>query len=196
MKLHCQEFRCPGEQEFRKTTVCSSGTLPPDIPQIWNGRFCTLIQWLFLLLEHAFSFGLLINLLNLFEFTDSDFCLSTETEVRHTENINLYSLHQFPSGAANSFWSEHTVHLLHTCMSACKSKCSKWWEQQIHYSANGLSGSNALQGGPLISQKTRNMSRKTGWMKHAPTQDGWTISPKSALPLIMRFILSGVWWWG
>ena len=43
MKLHCQEFRCPGEQEFRKTTVCPSGTLPPDIPQIWNGRFCTLI---------------------------------------------------------------------------------------------------------------------------------------------------------
>jgi len=34
MKLHCQEFRCPGEQEFRKTTVCPSGTLPPDIPQI------------------------------------------------------------------------------------------------------------------------------------------------------------------
>ena len=43
MKLHCQEFRCPGEQEFRKTMVCPSGTLPLDIPQIWNGRFCTLI---------------------------------------------------------------------------------------------------------------------------------------------------------
>jgi len=43
MKLHCLEFRCPGEQDLRKTMVCSSGTLPPDIPQIWNGRFCTLI---------------------------------------------------------------------------------------------------------------------------------------------------------
>ena len=44
MKLHCQEFRCPGEQEFRKAMVCPSGILPPDIPQIWNGRFCTLIR--------------------------------------------------------------------------------------------------------------------------------------------------------
>ena len=41
MKLH---FRCPEEQEFRKTVVCPSGTLPPDIPRIWNGRFCTLID--------------------------------------------------------------------------------------------------------------------------------------------------------
>ena len=24
--------------------VCPSGILPPDIPQIWNGRFCTLIR--------------------------------------------------------------------------------------------------------------------------------------------------------
>jgi len=31
-------------QEFRKTTVCPSGTLPPDNPQIWNGRICTLIM--------------------------------------------------------------------------------------------------------------------------------------------------------
>jgi len=38
-----QEFRCPGEQEFRNAVVCPSGTLPPGIPQIWNGRFCTLI---------------------------------------------------------------------------------------------------------------------------------------------------------
>jgi len=40
MKLH---FRCPEEQEIRKAVVRLSGTLPPDIPQIWNGRFCTLI---------------------------------------------------------------------------------------------------------------------------------------------------------
>ena len=43
-KLHCQEFRCPGEQDFRNATVCPSGTFPSDIPQIWNGSFCTLID--------------------------------------------------------------------------------------------------------------------------------------------------------
>jgi len=44
MKLHCQKNRCPREQDFRKATVCPSGTLPPDIPQIWNGHLCTLIS--------------------------------------------------------------------------------------------------------------------------------------------------------
>ena len=38
MKLHCQEFRCPWKLEFKKLTVCPSGTL----------RHSTNLEWPFL----------------------------------------------------------------------------------------------------------------------------------------------------
>jgi len=43
MKLHCQDA---GEQDFRKATVCPSGTIPP--------RHSTNLEWLFLY-THSFS---------------------------------------------------------------------------------------------------------------------------------------------
>jgi len=87
MKLHCEEFRCPGIQENNSVSFWHS---PPDIPQIWNGRFCTLIYY------HILRVDAHLKVRQQFKSNDKSRAVSDQanTVLAHQHPLNLYGIMQ------------------------------------------------------------------------------------------------------